>query len=297
MLSPINPKSPTWRLTKLCFSITFGDGSGASGIVYTDTVTVGESTVTGQIVEFANSVSGFNQAGDAEDGIFGLAFDSINTGKCSLTSSTRWRHGLTTSSTVTPRQAQTFFTTAVEQGLPLALFTALLKRGEPGAYTFGEIDNSQFTGDITFTSIDSSQGFWSFTPNGLTIGSTSVNVGAGLLTGIADTGTTLLLVQNSIAQTYYARVSGAQFSNSFGAYVFPCSAALPDFTVDINGYSATVPGDFINFGVVAGNTCFGGIQPASGLPFNIYGDIFLKSQFVVFDRTQASPRIGFANQA
>lgn len=50
--------------------------------MYTDTVTVGGSTVTGQIVEFANTVSGFNQAGDSEDGIFGLAFDTINTGMC-----------------------------------------------------------------------------------------------------------------------------------------------------------------------------------------------------------------------
>ncbi|KAJ4391832.1 hypothetical protein N0V93_005452 [Gnomoniopsis smithogilvyi] len=235
------------------WDITFADGSGASGIVYTDTVTVGGSTVTGQVVEFANAVSGFNQAGDAEDGIFGLAFDSIN--------------------------------------------TALLKRGEPGAYTFGAIDTSQFIGSITFTPIDSSQGFWTFSPDGLTIGTTTFSVPDGLLTGIADTGTTLLLVFDNIAATYYARVAGAQFSNTFGAYIFPCSAALPDFTVDINGYSATVPGEFINFGVVTGNTCFGGIQSASGLPFNIYGDIFLKSQFVVFDRTQATPRIGFANQA
>lgn len=200
-------------------------------------------------------------------------------------------------SIVRPRQAQTFFSTAVEQGLPLALFTALLKRGEPGAYTFGEIDTSQFTGSVTFTPVDSSQGFWTFSPDGLTIGTTTFSVPNGLLTGIADTGTTLLLVFDNIAATYYARVAGAQFSNTFGAYVFPCSASLPDFTVDINGYSATIPGEFINFGVVTGNTCFGGIQSASGLPFNIYGDIFLKSQFVIFDRTQTTPRIGFANQA
>lgn len=210
-----------------------------------------------------------------------------------LTTSGTWL----TNSIVRPTQAQTFFTTAVEQGLPLALFTALLKRGEPGAYTFGEIDTTQFIGDITFTPVDPSQGFWTFEPDGLTIGTTSFNVPAGLLTGIADTGTTLLLVADAIAETYYARVAGAQFSATFGAFVFPCSAALPDFTVDINGYSATIPGDFINFGVLTGNTCFGGIQSASGLPFNIYGDIFLKSQFVVFDRTQTTPRIGFANQA
>lgn len=64
---------------RLGCSITFGDGSGASGIVFSDTVTVGETQVTGQIVEFANNVNGFND-GSPEDGILGLGFDQINTG-------------------------------------------------------------------------------------------------------------------------------------------------------------------------------------------------------------------------
>lgn len=199
--------------------------------------------------------------------------------------------------TVQPQPAQTFLTTAVEQGLPVALFTALLKRGEPGAYTFGAIDNSQFTGQVTFTDIDSSDGFWSFTPDGLAIGGQSLSANPSVLTGIADTGTTLLLTQEAVAEAYYARVPSAFFSDDHGAYLFPCSTDLPDFALLVNGYSATVPGDFINFGVLSDSTCIGGIQSASGLPFAIYGDVFLKSQFVVFDRSRASPRIGFAPQA
>ena len=40
--------------------------------------------------------------------------------------------------------------------------------------------------------------------------------------------------------------------------------------------------------------CFGGIQSNQGSGLTIIGDIFLKSQFVVYDRTV--PRVGFAQQ-
>ena len=42
--------------------------------------------------------------------------------------------------------------------------------------------------------------------------------------------------------------------------------------------------------------CYGGIQ--NGAPnLSIWGDVFLKSQYVVFDGTVGSERIGFSRQA
>jgi hypothetical protein len=58
-----------------------------------------------------------------------------------------------------------------------------------------------------------------------------------------------------------------------------------------------VPGRFINYAPIGDGTCFGGIQTDDGIGFSIFGDIFLKSKYVVFESSGSSPRLGFAQQA
>lgn len=268
-----NPaNSPTSAVdTGETWNISYGDGSSASGNVYTDVVNVGGTSVTGQAVELAETISS-EFAQDQSDGLLGLAFSSINT--------------------VTPDQQQTFFANA-ESSLESPLFTANLKKGEPGSYNFGYIDSSQYTGDITYTAVDNSQGFWGFTSSGYTVGSGSAVTES--IPAIADTGTSLLLLPDDVISAYYAQVSGSSNSQTDGGYIFSCTATLPDLTLQIEGYAAVVPGSYLNYAPASeSGSCFGGLQSNDGIGQSIFGDIFLKSQFVVFDDASGGPQLGFA---
>ncbi|KAL9030374.1 MAG: hypothetical protein Q9196_001505, partial [Gyalolechia fulgens] len=132
------------------WQIQYGDGSSASGDVYTDTVQVGTTTVAGQAVELAQQISSSFQQNLDNDGLLGLAFDSINT--------------------VKPTQQKTFFSNA-KASLSAPLFTANLKKGKPGSYTFGYVDAAQHTGSVTYVGVNTANGFWEFTSNGYAVGS------------------------------------------------------------------------------------------------------------------------------
>lgn len=369
------------------WSISYGDGSTASGNVYTDNVVIGGVSSPNQAVEAASTVAQ-QFLSSAGDGLVGLAFSSINT--------------------VKPQPVKTFFD-SVADSLQSKLFTATLKHAAPGSYDFGFIDDSKHSGEIFYTDVDNSQGFWQFTPSGYSVGQTA---GTGSIpNGIADTGTTLLLLPDDVAAEYWKGVQGSTLDQSAGGYTFPCDAQLPDFTVQMSSGSITVPGSLINLGSAdsssgsstasmrrrqdfggddsgddfgslfggddggddeptatgtdsfptatatdseptatdseptatatdseptatatdsaptgtdsvptatgtdsaptsaptggsgsgASGTCFGGLGPigqigSGGGPAAIFGDVFLKAAFVVFDNSQSTPRLGFAPQ-
>lgn len=270
-----NPKLSTsaTRLQGATWQIGYADGSGSNGDVYIDKVSIGTVTVNRQAVESAQNVSSSFTANSASSGLLGLAFDNINT--------------------VTPKQ-NTFFTNA-RQSLAMPLFTANLKKGAEGNYNFGFIDKTEFTGSISYTPVNTANGFWQFTGSGFAVGSGAFQ--SLPINAIADTGTTLLLMPDAVVTAYYAQVKGASYSASQGGYVFPCSAVLPNFTFGVGTYRGDIPGSYMNYAPTGttGDTCYGGLQSSTGIGFAIYGDILLKAQFVVFDAGNA--RLGWANKA
>ena len=58
------------------WNITYGDGSYASGTVYTDAVTVGKTVVQQQAIEVANNISDSFATDNSNDGLLGLGFTS-----------------------------------------------------------------------------------------------------------------------------------------------------------------------------------------------------------------------------
>ena len=117
------------------------------------------------------------------------------------------------------------------------------------------------------------------------------------LTGIADTGTTLLYLPATVVKAYYSKVSGSSNSAIYGGYVFPCSATLPTFTFGVGSARITIPAAYMDYGPVTtgSKTCFGGLQDSSGIGINIFGDVALKSAFVVFNGA-STPTIGWASK-
>ncbi|KAI1809267.1 secreted aspartic proteinase precursor [Poronia punctata] len=261
--------STSQRLSGSSWGISYGDGSSSSGIVYKDVVSIGGLSVASQAVESAQTVSSSFTSESNLDGLLGLAFSSLNT--------------------VYPSQQKTWFDN-IKGSLDKPVFAVDFKAGEPGTYDFGFIDSSKYTGSIAYASVSTRQGFWEFPLSGYAVGSGSFR--SSSIDGIADTGTTLLYLPSSVVSAYWSQVSGARNDASAGGYTFPCSAKLPTFTFGVGSARFVIPAEYINYAPYTSTTCFGGIQSSSGIGINIFGDVALKSAYVVFDSN--GPRIGWA---
>ena len=285
-------QSSTFQLLEgSTFNITYGDSSFASGPVGVDTVDIGGSTVDQQAIGIPDVVADSFVTDSASNGLVGLAFSQLNT--------------------IEPQQQQTFFANVITD-LSQPVFTAQLKGGEVGAYEFGRIDTTAFTGDLATVPVDSSRGFWEVDSAAAAVNGQNISIPNGK--AIVDTGTSLMLVTDEMLIGYWNQVPDAQLSQDVGGVIFPCNSQLPDLQVAIgDSYMATIPGEGLNFSAVGkDNTgtdckmmlppkrcsltiilvCFGGLQSNQGLGFSIYGDVFFKSQFVVFDGS--GPSVGIA---
>ncbi|KAK4225792.1 aspartic peptidase domain-containing protein [Podospora fimiseda] len=264
------------RIKGAVWSITYGDSSSAWGNVYTDHIDLGGIVVHDAVVESAMDVSPMLAAEPNLNGLFGLAY------------------GL--KSEVSPHQP-TVLSTLLNQ-LDQQVFTADLKyHSSDGGYTFGYIDEGRHLDEIQYTPLIPDAKFWEFNFTGVHVGGQNVWYLAQWR-AIADTGTTLILLSHDIAELYYSAIPSAKQDKELGGlWVFECNAdTLPDFEIGLaNGWVGTVPGRFMNYTTVGGNStlCMGGLQEIEH-DFGILGDIFLKAVYAVFD--VAGGRIGFANK-
>jgi len=288
-------KSSTFKKTSgSTWSISYGDGSTASGDVGTDNVTAGGLVVENQAIELAKTLSTQFAQGPG-DGLLGLAFGSINT--------------------VQPSPVNTLVENMIAQSdIPknTELFTAYLGSTAVGGsssagssssedatsfYTFGYIDQDALDGQKpSYTPVDSSQGFWTFDSASAKVGSKTVKRSGN--TAIADTGTTLALVGDDLCEAVYGAIKGAKQSSQQQGWVFPTStdlASLPKIQVAVGDELFTINPEELPFQDLGDGTYYGGIQSRGDQGFDILGDVFLRSVYAIFD--QGNKRFGVTQRA
>lgn len=251
----------------------------------TDTVSIGGLAIENQAIELSKTLSAQFASG-AGDGLLGLAWGNINT--------------------VQPKPVQTPVANMITQkDIPTnaELFTAHLSSyrdtGSAGAsfYTFGFIDPAALkaanttAANIHYTPVDNSQGFWQFASTKATVNGKSIALSGN--TAIADTGTTLALVSDSVCQAIYAAIPGGKYDSTQQGYVFPSSttnAQLPVVQVDVGGQLFTIDKEDLSYADAGNGMVYGGIQSRGSQGFDILGDTFLKSVYAIFD--QGNVRFG-----
>ncbi|KAI9265594.1 rhizopuspepsin precursor-like protein [Sporodiniella umbellata] len=260
-------KSSTYVADGRTWRIGYGDGSNASGVLAKDNVNLGGLLIKGQTIELAKTESKSFSSGP-NDGLLGLGFNSITT----------------------VRGVKTPMDNLISQGLiskPIfGVYLGKQKNGGGGEYIFGGYDSSKFKGPLTTVPVDSSQGWYSINVNGASVGSSKVT---GSFSGILDTGTTLLILPTSVANSV-AKAYGAK-DNGDGTYLINCDTSkFKPLVFSINGANFQVPVDSLVF-EQQGSTCFAGFGYAE-YDFAIIGDVFLKNNYVIFN--QGVPNVQIA---
>ncbi|KAJ2988530.1 hypothetical protein NUW58_g3924 [Xylaria curta] len=264
-------KSSTSALIPGCsWSIIYGDWSTSSGTCYTDTFALGNLSIPNMTIESANSVSSMFTESSYMSGLVGLAWPDLK-------------------QTTPPQKALIEFLPDV---LDKPVFTVDFRHNSSdGSFNFGYINHDLHDSEIVYTSVDTSEGFWGVRHTAF--GISGENLTYSFLTPktvIVDTGTTLLFAPEASVDTYFAKVPGSNFSEQEYGYVVPCDAELPDFLWELsdeagNIVKGAIPGAYLIYAHSTDELCFAGLQSISAFTDvqGIFGDIFLKSGFFVFD--------------
>lgn len=251
--------------TSRSFSISYGDGSGASGYVAFDTLNINGLQIPRQA--FAEVTQEKDMDSDVEDGLFGMGYTAIsNIGY------------------------PTPIDNAFSQGrISEKIFAFYLNRkirdSFGGELIIGGLDHSHYTGPITFVPV-SSQGYWQFRFDGVSVGGISVCNGCQ---AIADTGTSLVIgPTNDIARINRA-LGGTD--NGDGSFSLNCNNlnSHQDVFIHIGGRAFVLkPSDYV---IRDDNDCYSGFMGGSDNLW-ILGDVFIGPYYSIFDGI--NNRVGFA---
>lgn len=159
-------------------------------------------------------------------------------------------------------------------------------------YTFGYIDQTALAGQTpSYAPIENSQGFWEFSSTSAVVAGKTIQRSGN--TAIADTGTTLALVDDATCEAIYNAIPGSKYDSTQQGYTFPSSATadqLPEVSFAVGDKQFIVQKEDLGFADAGDGMVYGGIQSRGSMTFDILGDTFLKGIYAIFD--QGNKRFG-----
>ncbi|KAI1081145.1 aspartic endopeptidase [Whalleya microplaca] len=275
------------KLAGKTWKIQYGDGSTASGECVGDTLVLGGLSIKKQTIECATKLSKqFTES--TSDGLLGLAWGKINT--------------VTDSGKADP-QPTPVENMIKQEDIPKSaeLFTSAFYssrdkgKKDKSFYTFGFIDKELVKAsgeDLHWTQIDNSEGFWMFSSESSSVNGDKIDLSGNI--AIADTGTTLALMSDSVVEKVYAAIPGSSYDYLNQGYIFPIDTkaeSIPEVKISVGDKDYLIQKEDLAFAPTDdGKSWYGGIQSRGMMPFDILGDVFLKSVYAVWD--QGNKRFG-----
>ncbi|GAA5895886.1 hypothetical protein JCM5296_006693 [Sporobolomyces johnsonii] len=275
--------SSTSATSSQSFSITYGSGS-ASGTLVQDTIRIANYTQTSQTFAACDTLD--NIVDGTISGILGLGWSTIaSSGATPLVQALAQANKLPEEVFGFAFETHTFTTTSS----PTAA---------GGTLTIGGLNTSLYTGSINWVDIVQPAGYWAIPLGGVSVGGTELGITSDQT--VIDTGTTLIGVPTSTAETIYAQISNSQAINLDGVsgyYAFPCSQDV-DVALTFGNVSYAIDSSQFNAGAVdsQGTLCLGAVfalETGSSSVSYIVGDAFLTGVYNAYRFTDP-PAVGFA---
>ena len=101
---------------------------------------------------------------------------------------------------------------------------------------------------------------------------------------IADTGTTLALVDDETCQAIYDAIPGAEYDNDSQGWIFPSNTSadkLPVVSFAVGDKQFVLQKEDLGFAEAKSGYVYGGIQSRGTMTMDILGDTFLKAIYAV----------------
>ncbi|KAF5676307.1 hypothetical protein FHETE_2187 [Fusarium heterosporum] len=255
------------------------DGTHANGVVYLDTLRLGDLELKSTAIQSAQIVAPRFERETELTGIMGLA-KSL------------------------PSNIEPPTPSLLDKLRPLLdepVFTVDLRRNTTGRFDFGQIDETRVKDNISWMATREDSPHWDVTFD-MTAWTGQRQVWmAHTFEATVDTGTTLLYLPGALAGMYWYDVPEMKIDPRLGdAFTFPCKFAdqLPDLMLKVPGteHVLTIPGPYLSYSPTDNDPdyCWGGLQSAESLGVTILGDIALKALYVAFDLE--NKKVGFANK-